>query len=144
VTQIDFYIVENRDPDARLTLACRIAEKALQHAQRTYVNTASDDESSRLDAMLWTFSQGSFVPHRIVEPGDAGQSREPVLIGNGELPADLDFDLVINLAEDVPAHYDRYRRVAEVVDGDEQRRKRGRQRFRFYRDQGGNPDTHKL
>lgn len=144
MTQIDFYILEKRDPDARLTLACRIAEKALQQSQRAFVATADDAESTRLDTLLWTFSQGSFVPHRVVQKGEASAPREPVLIGTVPPPDAAGIDVVINLSPEVPEHFDRYPRVAEIVDADAERRARGRERFRHYRDHGCDPNTHKL
>ena len=144
MTQVDFYIIKDRNPDARLTVACRIAEKAMQKQHQVLINTASKAESKRLDELLWTFSQGSFVPHRVIE-ADADQSGpETVLIGCGTEPAGETWDLLINLASDVPEFFSRYQRVAELVDGDEQRRQEGRERFRYYRDRGYELNTHNI
>jgi DNA polymerase-3 subunit chi len=52
--------------------------------------------------------------------------------------------MLVNLAASVPAEYQGYARIAEVVDADDQRRKSGRDRFRFYREQGMEPQMHKM
>ena len=38
-------------------------------------------EARKLDELLWTFSQGSFIPHRIVQQELPAPPQEPVLIG---------------------------------------------------------------
>lgn len=144
MTQIDFYILPSDSADARLHLACRIADKALQQNQHVFINAESPDESARLDELLWTFSQGSFVPHRVIDANAAEPFAEPVLIGCGAAPAGEEWQVLINLAGTVPEFFSRYQRVAELVDGNEQRRERGRERFRFYRDRGYELHTHQM
>jgi len=143
VPKVDFYILDSDAADARLTFACRVAEKAMGLDQKVLINAASQTEAARLDALLWTFSQGSFVPHRIIDR-DAAPGPEPVVIGcDTPAPADMS-DLMINLADTVPEFFSRYTRVAEVVDGDADRRARGRERFRIYRERGCELDTHQM
>jgi DNA polymerase III subunit chi len=144
VTQVDFYVLPSDSADARLLLACRIADKALQQRQHVLINTDSPGESARLDDLLWTFSQGSFIPHRVIAPGASAEFVEPVLIGCGVAPETEDWHVLINLAQDVPEFFSRYQRVAELVDGNEQRREQGRMRFRFYRDRGYELNTHRM
>ena len=43
---------------------------------------------SNLDQLLWTFAQGSFIPHRIVSSIPLGATVEPVVITPGEIPLD--------------------------------------------------------
>jgi DNA polymerase-3 subunit chi len=144
VTQVDFYILPNDSSEERLRLACRIADKALQQGQQVLINTESAAESARLDDLLWTFSQGSFIPHRRIEAATSAKTVEPVLIGCGVAPATQDPHVLINLAGTVPEFFSRYQRVAELVDANEQRRMQGRERFRFYRDKGCEPHTHQM
>jgi DNA polymerase-3 subunit chi len=144
VTQVDFYILPNDSSEERLRLACRIADKALQQGQQVLINAESAAESARLDDLLWTFSQGSFIPHRQIQAATSAKVVEPVLIGCGIAPAGQEPQVLINLAGTVPEFFSRYQRVAELVDGNEQRRVQGRERFRFYRDNGCEPNTHQL
>ena len=144
MTQVDFYILENDSEDARLRLACRIVDKATQQDQHVFINSSSDVEAKKLDELLWTFSQGSFIPHKIVsEPVDA-PPREPVVIGLNQPPVGERWDVLVNLAAEVPDFFSRYQRVAEVVDGNSTRREQSRERYRFYRDRGYKLNTHQV
>jgi DNA polymerase III subunit chi len=144
VTQVDFYILSTDTDDARLRLACRIADKATQLDHHVFIHSSSDDEARQLDELLWTFSQGSFIPHRVVREGNAEPVREPVLIGVNKAPADGRWDVLINLGAEVPEYFSRYARVAEVVDANPTRRDQSRERYRFYRDRGYQLNTHQL
>jgi len=144
VTQVDFYILPNDSSEERLRFACRITDKALQQGQHVLINTDSPAESAKLDDLLWTFSQGSFIPHRVIETTASKGIAEPVLIGCGIAPVSEDSQVLINLAGAVPEFFSRYRRIAEVVDGNDLRRTQGRERFRFYRDKGCEPHTHQM
>jgi len=144
VTRVDFYILKSDHDEARLELACRIANKAMQQDHHVFINSASEQECKRLDDLLWTFSQGSFVPHRIVTAEPNELPEEPVLIGHATEPTTQYWNLMINLADEVPAFFSRYERVAELVDGAQARREQGRERYRFYRDRGYPLNTHQL
>lgn len=136
MTQVDFYIIGENAADARLKLACTLCDEAMQRDQHVFVNVTSEREARQLDELLWTFIQGSFIPHRVVEQPIAEAPREPVVIGLAQEPVGQRWDLLINLAADVPEFFSRYTRVVELVDGDTARRAQGRERYRFYRDRG--------
>ena len=152
MTRVDFYILDTDNPDSRLRTACRIAQKAVQRRHRVFVNAADDADASRLDDLLWTFSQGSFIPHLVAGRGQPAHGDEPVVIGvrNSGSPDDPPaeagdhWDVMINLAGDVPGFFSRYARVAEIVDSDPARRNQGRQRYRFYQDRGYELQTHSI
>ncbi len=144
MTQVDFYILESESDEARLRLTCKIVEKATQLDHHVFVHSASDDEATKLDELLWTFSQGSFIPHRVVrKPLDEPQL-EPVLIGVNSPPGPGRWNVLINLAAEVPEFFSRYERVAEVVDANAVRREQSRERYRFYRDRGYKLNTHQV
>ena len=50
-------------PGARLKLACKLAEKAYLASQSVLVWHTDRGELEALDELLWTFADGSFVPH---------------------------------------------------------------------------------
>ena len=139
--RVDFYVHEAAGFETLALTACRLAEKAFMQAQRVFIHTDSEDTARRLDERLWTFSDRSFIPHAIVGARDGDEL--PVLIGRGQAPAEP-FDLLINVCARVPDFYDRYTRIAELVDGAAEGRVEGRERYRFYRDRGLTPGTHKL
>jgi DNA polymerase-3 subunit chi len=144
VTTVDFYILASDSDEARLRLTCKIVDKATQQNQHVFINSASDVEARKLDELLWTFSQNSFIPHRIVQEPLPEPPPEPVLIGREQQPVGERWDVLINLAAAVPEFFSRYRRVAEVVDGDAARREQSRERYRFYRDRGYKLTTHQV
>ncbi len=139
--QVDFYVVSQDRPSARERTACRLAEKAWYKQHRVFIHTASAEATRSLDELLWTFRQDSFVPHGIypdnVDPGVS------ILVGDGTPPSS-ESDVLINLSDGVPSFHAKFTRIVEVVGfGDDQRR-RGRERFRAYRDHGCVPRTHNV
>ena len=143
MTRVDFYILKEAGPDARLVVAARIAEKAMLQSRHVYINTADEDQSRRLDELLWTFSQNSFVPHRIIDADSGPACAEPVLIG-ADVALSEPCEVMINLAVTVPEFFSRYERVAEIVDADSGRRDAGRSRYKYYRDRGYELKSHNI
>jgi len=141
MTQVDFYLLKSNVPRGRWTLACRLAEKAYGQGRRVYLHTGSGAESQSLDQLLWTFRDGSFVPHGLV--GQADPQQTPVLVGHSQAP-ESEHDVLINLASEVPAFFSRFERVAEPLDQDPSSLGAGRARFRFYRDRGYPLQHHEL
>lgn len=142
-TRISFYVLATEEPAGRLAYACRLIEKAYKLQHRVHV-IAGDDESARtLDNLLWTFRQGSFVPHVLWNRRDAPTGSAPVTIATPEQEPP-EADLLLNLADEVPACFGRFARVAEVIDGQAACRQAGRQRHRYYRQQGLEPETHEV
>jgi DNA polymerase-3 subunit chi len=139
-TRVTFYVLDAADPAARLPFACRLAEKAWKLGNRIHAHLGSDVDAARLDDLLWTFRQGSFVPHELVAAGTAAPAAPVTISADASLaPA---ADVLINLADDVPDGFDRYPRVAEIIDGSEASRLAGRRRLRRYQDAGLAPETH--
>jgi DNA polymerase III subunit chi len=140
--RVDFYVLEEASSAGRLKLACRLAEKAYLAAQVALVWHTDPRELKELDELLWTFMDGSFVPHEMLTPG-ASIEETPVLLSAGT-PPPRTVDIIINLAPEVPACLGQTRRVAEIIDGDDSRRKAGRARFKAYRDLGIQPASHNV
>src|SRR6267142_4913439 len=67
--RVDFYILDESSATARLKLACRLAEKAYLAAQTALVWHTDAEELKAFDDMLWTFMDGSFVPHEMLTEG---------------------------------------------------------------------------
>lgn len=139
MTQVDFYVLDRVDEHARNTLACKLAEKAWRLENTIYIHTMTRTDAERLDALLWTFRDGSFVPHEIV----GGDSNAPISIGFGD--ADVEpRDLLITLCDEIPPFAASFPRVAEVVTSEENCRNKSRLRYASYRDQGHKIKTHKI
>lgn len=152
MTQVDFYILSDDSAEARLKTACRLADKAVQRKLSVVVLAAGDDDARKLDELLWTFAQNSFLPHRFAWDPAAEGIAEPIVIALEERPqldhdsgaAATDWGLMINLASQVPDTFSRYERLAEIVGAAPESRERGRERYRFYRERGYSLQTHQL
>ncbi len=140
--RVDFYVSAESGESARLRLACRIAEKAYVANQRVVV--FSDDAAllPKFDEMLWTFGDGTFVPHEVVSR-DGADCESPVALTAGPLPA-APCEVLINLGNTVPAFLDKFARVAEFLDARPEVRAAGRERFKSYRAKSIEPQTHNV
>ena len=143
MTQVDFYILEDNQRDQ---FVCRLAEKIYSQGRTVYIHTEGDEQSRHIDQLLWTFRDGSFVPHHCdcdPEVDTEEQKNSPVEIGSGEL-GEHHNEVLINLAADVPLIFSRFERVAEIIPDGETDRTSGRERFRFYRDRGYPLKSHNI
>src|SRR5580704_18193472 len=140
--RVDFYVLEGQSPSGRLKLACKLAEKAYLAAQTVLVWDTDSAELKAFDAMLWTFNDGSFVPHEALL-GSGALPDSPVLLSSG-VTLSGNVDIIINLAPDLPPCLSRTPRVVEIIDGDDARRRAGRTRFKAYRELGVQPASHNI
>jgi len=120
-------------------LACKLAEKAWRLENTIHIHAMTREDAERLDKLLWTFRDGSFVPHEMTG-GDTGA---PVTIGYGSAAVESR-DLLITLCDDIPPFAESFPRVAELVTSDETCRAKSRHRYATYRDQGHTMNTHKI
>jgi DNA polymerase III subunit chi len=141
--RVDFYIIEEPSSSARLKLACKLAEKAYLAAQSVLVWHTDPAELADFDEMLWTFNDGSFVPHDPLPANGLPAGDTPVFLSAG-VALSANVDIIINLAPELPPCLSQTRRVAEIIDGDDTRRRAGRARFKAYRELGAQPASHNL
>jgi DNA polymerase III subunit chi len=140
--RVDFYVLEGQSPSGRLKLACKLAEKAYLAAQTVLVWHTDPAELKAFDSLLWTFNDGSFVPHESLA-GNGNSPDSPVLLSLGVTPS-RNVDIIINLAPDLPPCLSNTPRVIEIIDSDDTRRRAGRARFKAYRELGVQPASHNI
>lgn len=141
MTRVDFYILQPGAAGNRYTLACRLAEKAVQQQRRVLISVTSDEELRHMDRLLWTWREQSFIPHGIL--GMVDTALNPVLINTGPDPEE-EHDVLINLRAEIPDYFSRFERVAECIDQDETQKAASRERYRFYRDHGYPLNSHQI
>jgi DNA polymerase-3 subunit chi len=141
MTQVDFYITDDNQVRAQSLLACRLTEKAYKLGHRIHINVATREQADELDNLLWEFRQGSFIPHQHISANEALTA--PVSISAGEQPSQAP-DVLVNLAANVPSWFAECARVAEIVDGNHERRQASRSKYKFYRSQGCPLQSHEL
>lgn len=137
--RVDFYVVNGQQERDREVFACRLVEKAYKEGHRIVLCTSDEAQSYAIDNLLWSFSQGSFVPHSM----DKDDADNPVVICH-ELVGDTQQDLLINLNTQAPADPSKYARIVEIVNEDPERRALARQRYKMYRDKGFEVSSHNV
>jgi DNA polymerase III subunit chi len=131
------YFVEMRVPDQRAIL-CRWVEHYYELGVKTQVLAESTLTAQHLDQLLWTFSQPSFIPHRIVGSYDGTEPREPVVITVGEIHL-AGFPILLCDASAQIEFMQRYEvAVHFVVTEDEERRQTSRLMWQIGKDRGLN------
>ena len=141
MTRIDFYLSKDTENSARHTLACRIVEKAYQLGNHIHIHTESTEQTQLMDDLLWTFRDGSFLPHQ--KSTDNRSKNTLISIGNNK-DFNAEADVLINLAQNIPSFFSQFERVAELVNEDPQYKTQARDRYKFYRDRGYDLKTHNL
>jgi DNA polymerase-3 subunit chi len=150
--RVDFYVLKSSTAKQRWTFACRLTEKAYLRDLKVVLLSETAADAKVIDEMLWTFNERSFVPHEIHgdRPGVGGAV--PRVGGGGTAPVqltpDLDAidtaDLLVNLSDRLPPRLERFSRIAEIIDADDERRRLGRERFKAYRELKVAVETHQL
>ncbi len=97
----------------------------------------------QLDELLWTFNERSFIPHKICLDEQSIDLATPVylVLQSTATPA---AELLVNLANCLPAQLPQYTRIAEIIDADDERRRLGRERFKAYRELKLTLETHQI
>ena len=139
--RVDFYVLKSAAARQRWTFACRLTEKAYLRDLRVVIVSDTLADAQALDDLLWTFNERSFIPHQLcAEKGapDPDTKIHLTLDAAAVPPADL----LVNLTDRLPGEWQRYARIAEIIDADEERRRLGRERFKTYRDMKVALETH--
>lgn len=131
MTNVDFYVVRDAAPSARLTIAAKLVEKASARGHSVFINAQDSDQAETLGKTLWSFRGSSFLPHSLNEEDPACS----VCIGHDYTPAQHS-DILINLALAPPAFFSRFNRVLEVVSQEPKALEALRNAWRFYKDRG--------
>ncbi|QWF70788.1 DNA polymerase III subunit chi [Methylomonas paludis] len=139
---VDFYVLATHLQQQRQDFACKLIEKIYRSGQNCYVLTDSLEQAASIDLQLWTFRAGSFIPHQIYR-GILPELPQTILIGLADIPESRQ-NLIVNLSSQLPEHGPLTGRILEVLDNSEICKQAGRERFRYYRQLGITPVTHKL
>ncbi len=139
--QVDFYVLKSSDEQSRLRTVCRLADKVQRLGHKIHVLTVDASQSKKLDDLMWTFSQSSFLPHAIFSDTDKHQDQQAVLIHHEKM--NQPSEILINLQAN-PVAGDDYLRLVEIVNQDTSIRAAGRDKYRAYKDRSYNIKTHNL
>lgn len=130
-TRAQFY----HNAEDPLALACELAARAFDAGRKVALRLPDATAARRLDQMLWTVDPRSFVPHVTTDSPLAPET--PVVIGHVDAPAAWPHtDMLINLGDDVPPDFERFRLLVEIVGDSEAAKRPARGRWKHYRDRG--------
>lgn len=137
MTRIDFYEItaSHHSSDA---LVCKLCHKAYQSRHQVLLLTSGQQHSDRLDQLLWTSDDESFLPH---DQQEQEGLLTPILINHQADPRG-ERQLLINLSDEVPLYFAQFERVIELVTEDN--KALARQHYSYYKDRGYPLNHHKL
>lgn len=143
MTDIDFYILSAQESTQRLDFACRLVEKAYRSRCKVLVQLNNQAEAKAFDELLWSYRDSSFIPHKLL---DNSESDSSIDTDESELSCHVHiafddqtpphFDVLINLADEIPSKFARYNRVLEVVIQQDATLESTREHYRFYKQRG--------
>ncbi len=128
--RVDFYLLNDKEPQAKWLVACRLLEKAYLRGHRVFVFCDSKEQAETLDELLWTYKDDSFVPHHL--QGEGPEPPPPVQIGYGQEPRGYN-DLILNLSNHIPTFFIRFRRIMEIVGTLDAEKENSRQHYKEYK-----------
>lgn len=134
MAQVGIYLLGSVDDDPLLTV-CKLCDKYAAAGRRIYGFAPDGVVAADLDQKLWTFREGSFIPHERYAGGDVEMPIPAVLIGGVEGPASHR-EVLVNLDQGVPAWYSGFERIVEVVPKGTEIRAACRVRFKQYKAEG--------
>jgi len=108
-----------------------MASKAWSAGNHVYMYTETEDTAKKLDDLLWTFRDISFVPHEIYNKTE--NNEVPITIGFGNhFPKHS--QVMINLDYKIPEFAEKFSRIIEIVENNEKNKEIARQRYRQYKE----------
>jgi DNA polymerase III subunit chi len=140
VGSVDFYLLEAPSDTGVLKLACKVVEKAWQTGCRVAVVARDDTQNEQLDDLLWTFSQASFIPHALQH--DDGDT--PVVLSTSPPEGQEDIGVVVTLHPAPLPETFHHLRIADIIGASDTEKREARLRYRYYRQCGMEPRTHRI
>jgi DNA polymerase-3 subunit chi len=143
---VTFYLLPDEASPAQLTdglsravtvLACQLTTARFRQNQTLFLLTQTQTQAEQLDEMLWQQDPNSFVPHGLSD--EATVTQAPVEIGTG-MPK-RSRQVLINLADSIPAFANRFAQIIDFVPSDESQKQQARDRYKQYRALGFTLET---
>lgn len=144
--QVDFYLISNRVADAKFKLASRLSNKLQRMEQRALIVTNDPVETDKLDELMWSFSGASFLAHDKLQADSTTSTAAQIgdhLSVNAQI-LEQDFEVLINLADEIPLFSHHFDRIAEIVEQDDSAKASARSRYKHYKSEGFELKTHDI
>lgn len=140
MTEIGFHF---NTPD-KAGYACRLVRKAVNARGLRVVVVGEPQMLDAIDAGLWQLAPSDFVAHCRADAPAHLLSRSPVVLcAEGAEAASLPHrEMLVNLGSAVPAGFERFERLIDIVSSEPDDRQIGRTRWRHYADRGYSIQPH--
>ena len=139
MSQADFYVLPDAEPEKRTAFLCRLADKVLGQGLNIYIHVTGEIEAERLDQLLWDYRADAFIPHGLLN----SKPDAPVQIGWGDqLPQHR--DVYINLALEASTETLKFDRILEIVIQQPDILAATRKNFALYKNSGRTPKMHDM
>lgn len=139
--KVDFYILEGMSTLQAWHHTCHLIEKFHAEQCSIYIHVNSREEAEHLDQLLWTYREDSFLPHHIYDEKD--EFPPSIQIGYHQNLKKTS-KILINLAREIPAFFQQFTHISEIVFSDGVVQQWARERYRQYRELNAALTTHKL
>lgn len=114
---------------------CRLLRKAAAKGSRVTV-TGEPAALRQVDGQLWGLAPTDFIPHCDAASSDAATLVASPIVFCAEPEMSPHHEVLLNLGRGVPAGFERFERLIEVVGGGDEDRQLSRQRWKHYQDRG--------
>jgi DNA polymerase-3 subunit chi len=140
MTEVAFHV---NVPDP-LGYACRLIRKGYLRGM-TMLVVGDGRQTALLNKQLWAMRPVDFVPHCLGSEEPGAITRSAVVLSDaGAQAPERAFDVLVNLAAEMPPAYTAFGKVFEVVSLAEADLGAARQRWRAYLQAGLEPKRHEI
>jgi DNA polymerase III subunit chi len=131
MTEIAFHV---NAPD-KLDYACRLL-RATQKKSAQVLVLGQLDALKSLSSKLWALSPTEFLPHCLADASAEVIAHSPIVL-RSELPnSTAESQVLLNLGAVLPAGFERFERLIELVGQDAYDLQAARTRWKHYKDRG--------
>ncbi|RZL67600.1 MAG: DNA polymerase III subunit chi [Variovorax sp.] len=133
MTGIDFHF---NAPD-KVLHACRLLRKAVRLNDEARLVVIGEAEAlDAVDAALWAFSAVDFVAHCRSDSAPEMVARSPVLLLDAGAVPPAHRQVLVNIGKALPAGFERFERLIDIVSDEAEDRQIGRARWKHYASRG--------
>jgi DNA polymerase III subunit chi len=131
MTEIAFHV---NAPD-KLDYACRLL-RATQKKSAQVLVLGQIDALKSLSSKMWAMAPTEFLPHCLADASAEVLSHSPIVLSS-ELPTNAaESQVLLNLGAVLPAGFERFERLIELVGQDSDDLQAARTRWKHYKDRG--------
>lgn len=135
MSKISFYLFESSQ-ERQVHSTCRLCRKILRQDARIWLYCPDKTLQNELDEALWTFDPSSFIAHGI-------DQNDAMICISAQLPQTQDW-IIFNFSLQALDQFQQFSHIIEIIENHENAKKVGREKYKYYRRLGTEPQTFKL